>query len=186
MKIRENGFVWKIAFNWHSKQPRRKVSVCKVFWHFILGLFILWPLILLFLIIMLCIVNTFGFFMTHRANFPKTKGTDVTIPYKHWPTVLGHRVYPIAIIIPAGIIYFIYATWGRWIQLFKDVLRPIVDKGGTIFLVISGIVLLVLVIIGLRKFWHSEVGLLFREYSSAFHRKVCPYVDIIPAEKKKG
>ena len=185
MKIRENGFVWKVAFYWRDNQPRRKVSVCRVFWHFILGFFILWPLMFLFVGIIFCLINTFGFFVARRVNFPGTPSDGSTIPYKHWPTALGHRVYPIAVIIPAGVIYFFYATWSNWVYISEFVSQSIIERVGIILLVILGVALIILIIIGLRKFWRSETGLLFREYASAFHRHLCPYVDIIPAEPKK-
>ncbi len=189
MKIKEDGFIYNVAFlgNLFKKQ----ISLCKIFWRFLLGFFIFWPLILVLGSFCIACISIVVFLIAKR--FTSKNPPAITTHFRRWPTVRGHRVYPISIIIPAIAVYGIYIL--SWPSISSSIITYIttaldffIKHGGIFFLsAVSAVCIIAILIIawGIIIFWRSEVGLLFREYCSAVHRKVCPFVEIIPVKLKE-
>ena len=174
MKISRKSFVYRMAYDGSVDAPRT-VSVCGLFWRFLFTLLVLYPCTLILSVFIgilwtICtIVSYFRcFFMaTHGNNFFKTDSYEPYKPYKHWPTILGHRVWPITVL---GIAYFIFLL----VEFPKDFLVSAVLLFGLVTLA----ALVIFFINGIPAIRKSDAFKLAKAYIKAKKERVCPLIRV--------
>ena len=141
-------------------------------------------------IVFLCFVAVFyifGFFVAKRPSFLENDPRDCTfVKYKNWPTIKGHRIWPVSVLSLLALIYFIY----RIILIMPAVISNI--NWATVTTVAYGIfvfstVIVFLIVVPLsivffflliQRFFKSELGLFVKD-------GICPMVRFVSRKEKK-
>lgn len=169
MTISRKGFVYRVAYpRWWSNHQPETISLCKLFWRFLMILFVAFPIMVVVNVFMAVMM----FFIAYRVPNFFTEYSDFTHrAYRNWPTIRGHRVWPISL-VPVGLL-----IWG--------ILKDPADME-FLGIVIVGIAAIVAVACGIIFFFmegipairKSEMGQLVREYFKAKKQKICPLIRV--------
>jgi MFS family permease len=160
MNIRKNSFLWKMAYGSWGELDReiKTTNLCKFFWRFVAAFFIVIPLIYII-----------GFFVAHG---PDTKG--ILRPYRKWPKIKGHHVYPITVflifVVALGIVRL-----GMYIGMYNLIFGTSIIVG----IVVLMIVVLWFIASSFQTFRESDTFQLVRSYIRAKKDKVCPTITFI-------
>ncbi len=105
MTIKKSGFVFAVAFGFKDNPPTQ-VSLCKLFWKFVAGFCIGWPVRLALVAIVVSIISIIiCFFAGKRIDF-KSKSDEfeyVKIPYLH-------RFSPFCMVIAGWLIFTLWIS----------------------------------------------------------------------------
>ncbi|MDI6734085.1 MAG: hypothetical protein QMD50_01150 [Patescibacteria group bacterium] len=199
MKINTNSLLWQIAYEhcFRDKRPLNQVSVCRLFWTVVGGVFA-WLFQIIAVILLLTFGNLICFFAAKRIPFDLERVT----PYKHWPKIKGHRIYPISML---GFLWIIYSIWFKWgslcYLLWKPDLEKFMESDGnalyfftafTDFVIATVVVVIVISAISagiclfFEKIRESDFGTLLLEYLKAKKQKICPMIDIVEEKTKQS
>ncbi|MDP3999128.1 MAG: hypothetical protein Q8P76_00860 [bacterium] len=165
MEIRRSGWVYRMAYPkwWSNYQPDRP-SLCSLFWRVL-------AMTLIVRLVMLSLLQMAGFLFANKVDLAGM-GRDLYVPYESWPTIRGHRVWPIAILALIGAV-----------ALAVD--NPEVLKvGGLVVAVIVSVVsvafgIAVFIVGGIPAIRKNEAVKLTVEYIKAKKQKVCPLVKVV-------
>ena len=170
MQFKEDGFVQNVMCG-HAWAPMKqaRMSRCKIFWQFCLGLFIGWPITLAFLGTVIVVVDAIALLFSYRMPILPGDGKDGKLELiKHWPSVRGHRLMPWWLLVPVGI----WMSGPFLVAFLSSRAARSVAAGFLSFWV------LMFVCWGTLKGWRavrdSEVVALVRARLRAFKDKVCP------------
>ena len=191
MKIKENGLIFKVAYGFREKTPQHKVSLCKLFWDFILGL-IVWPLA----IVCMIIATLAGLLFARKVS--ETQG--IYEPFEKWPRIGKFRIWPIWLLPTVGVAFLIeYSLPG--VTLIQT---PFIMFAGLFALAeLTIIALLVLaaawfviegILVIIKRAWGiflreslwmvskediKESKTLFKKWMKAKKEKICPFIEIM-------
>lgn len=178
MEIKKNSFLWKIAYTWSNKEEAQEVkttNLCRFFWRVMLGLVLATVVIILYYVILLC-EFLFGFFV---ARYPVAKGIHSQkgpfniVKYQKWPTVKGHRIYPIVVLLISAAAIGIVEVG---IHYPKDLMYGIGILIGLVALVVLVAIKGWFITSGFKRFRRSDAYRLTKEYLRARKEKVCPTI----------
>ncbi|HEX8974569.1 MAG TPA: hypothetical protein VF817_03730 [Patescibacteria group bacterium] len=186
MKIKKEGFVYKVAYGLSGGCPR-KTNLCKLFWRFLLMFFIGWPIVgiaycaihFIFYIFFPAIGYTLGFWIAHRP--PVFKGDykgDSLIPYDKWPTIKGWRVYPIYGVAVAFILFNPKDTMMVGRSTIVGIAKHTVFSG-FFWSWVAGVAVFVILLCMTKAVKKSETYKMFVEFAKAKKQKICPTVEIV-------
>lgn len=184
MEIKKGSFVYKVAYgNTKKYKIPNQTNLCRLFWRFIGMFFVVWPILGLLYGILVTVLSVAGFLVAHRLTlFKGDSHTDnLFIPIKHWPQMREHRVYPIVVLLIAGVAKSLifwyqaigYASWVALIAVAKFFVSNIVLS------IIGSIIAVMLAIFLVHSFLKTETGRLFKSYVAAKKQKVCPLINIV-------
>lgn len=181
-ELKRKSWVFKIAYGVYRNIPTR-VGRCALFWRFVFMLLIGLPITLVVFTILISVFSVVGFFYGYRPSLLKSDGkkSDPLVPIRHWPTVGGHRVWPICIVL-IGVILFFIPQLTKWAFLiFQWTFQYI----GLLGMFMGGVSILVLIYYFLCRFKTTDMWMLFQDYLSDRKKKLCPMIPIEPAPAEK-
>ena len=162
MQLKKDSFVAKVAYcsflNSRATAPEVD-SLCRLFWKFLLGLFIFWPVSIALLAIVLAITCTQAFLF---AEWFDKDGKQVPITW--WPTIRGKRILPLWFLL-AGV------AWLCW--------EPILIMAAMLVAVVLIFALSDAVLALAEKAKGISVFELFKERLRPFKDKTCPIVTFV-------
>lgn len=170
MEINKSSWLCKLAYGIEETEEQPdKTTLCAFFWRCVYMFFIGWPWFVLMSIIMILVAGVLGFFTAERPDYNNESG-ELTVPYKHWPTVEDRgekvRIYPIWVLAEFVVVYLLT--------------RGIINYPLYALSVVGGIIISALGIGGLTYAltWlcDSQVGSLIKAYLKAKKQKVCPII----------
>jgi hypothetical protein len=185
MEFKRSGFVYQVAYGLRSPDNYpMQTNLCRLFWRFVLMLFP-WVFLVCFSVVFAIVSYSYGVFFASKPTIfdftedrEKRASNAAFVPYKHWPTVAGKRIYPIWVIAAAYVIHALLTTdvadsvghsVGNVVSLMADYF-PIVFS-------VIGLTIIVVYTIGtIRK---SEWLTLVKGYIKAKKEKVCPIVRFV-------
>jgi hypothetical protein len=178
MKLRKKGLLVKMAYAFKREDdiPKR-TSLCKFFWRFI-GHLVVVPIFFFIFFISLLVASFFGFFVAKRPTVFKNGSM---VHYEKWPSVCGHRIYPISILLGIFICYVIRESVLESTSIIKESIYNNIHilKSPITLYVIIGISIIIIGLISYRMFKKSETYRLIKAYIRAKKEKVCPIIEII-------
>lgn len=168
MNVSRNSILYKIAYSFSEYTPR-ETNLCRFFWR-VIGMSILIPILTIIVLFVSAVIYFLCFFVASKPDWDIYGGDS--IPYKRWPEIHGHRVWPITVISILCLIYamIVYAPIG---------VAKVWDSIDFYGLIFFGIVAFVLAIIGATRFARSELGGITKEYIVAKKRKICPLIKFV-------
>ncbi len=105
MQLKRNGFVYKVAYDWSSNDTY-ETSVCTLFWRFLFGFFVVWPLGLL---LIFGLILPWG--VLALAAVPSFSGEtdELYVPIKKWPLKIGGNNISLGMILLAAMVLWMLA-----------------------------------------------------------------------------
>jgi hypothetical protein len=204
--IDRDGFFYKTAYPFSYKP--HNVHICIVPWRFLafgfirlLASLVIWTIMSFCGLILGILIAGFSFFvsgkrLTYGRALPPPDfiiggrwlnrvtifNYDLT-PIMHWPT---RRTLPLEILIMLGAVWLMYsatpAIGGKTQDLISTLQKVVMNLIHylTIFGVIAASLFIVVTFYWMiRKFLHTETGMVFREFVKAKINKVCPVIPVI-------
>lgn len=157
MVLKRGGFLFNIAYGLDKRKPCSD-NLCRFLGKLIAMLLFVWPTYLMlraFLFVMFVIITIIGLLFTMRLpineNEEKIADGLLMVQFKRWPTIRGHRVWPISLL----------ALIVGWWSLIKLIL-------------FAPMVLLVMIVVIISS---SEIRRVVKGYLEARKEKICPMVN---------
>jgi|GEM_PF-2892469 len=181
MEIKRDGILYGIAYGlpWCEKQPS-EISLCKLFWRIPFCL-VGWVFMIVIAVVALIGVSVAGFFVAKRLPLfdeddEKKKVGDILVNFTRWPTLRGHRIYPIWVALIVIAIWQYDYTLNTIGYYAVDV---VVAHWLGILLSLGIMVAFVFMVVLFGVVSETEAYKLTREYLKAVHEKVCPTVKVV-------
>ncbi len=191
MQIKRSGLVYRIAYALDTNKDTNaitQVSLCKLFWRLVgmifVGYLICLPIALIAVVIVLIISSAVGILFAQRLN--TTPGDNRFLQsIERWPSIAGHKIYPIVVILPVVLIWALVA-WRHDLVVAFSAVRDVcyTDLDTLIISILCGAVIICLVIFFNSDFWKDcDIWYVTKEYLKAKKAKICPLVDIVDDDK---
>ncbi len=181
MMVKKDGWITNIDYGYllAPMMPyTQKTNLCTLFWQFVLGLFIGWPLSILFGVTILTFSIFFGFFVGVRPAILKSDKTDNSfVPIKSLPRIGKNPILPIYIFLPLGTIALIWNLVKPHWSMIKEFWQQFFASN-TSLMTTGGVLLSAMTIYFLYKVKDTEPVQLLKEFIAAKKAKVCPIVRI--------
>lgn len=200
VKKNKSSLVYKIAYGLNKRENRpEKTTRCRLFWKTVFMLFLGWPAGGLLLAITLAvglvaitIIGCIEFTFSRRPTwYEKEKGSrDMFTPIEKWPTIRGHRVWPISVFILVFAAFQLgpffrnfpgcYTRAVQWLNqlaVFEYYTFEIAVFFAVFFLA-------AVLYLGIRTFRKSEFYGLLKGYLSDIEKNWCPIVEFVDDENK--
>ena len=179
MEIKRSGILFGIAYGASDEQPR-EISLCKLFWRIPFGL-VDWVYVIATASVVFIVASMVWLFFAKRlplfdGDYKRVKADDVFVNFEHWPTLRGHRIYPIWVILIALAIWQYDYTLNTIGYYAVDVVAA---HWLGILMVLGIMVAFVFLICLLGVVSETETYKLTKEYLKAKHEKVCPTIRVI-------
>lgn len=181
--IKEGSFLFKVAYGATSKNNiPNQVNLCRFFWRCVLMFFIVWPICWTFVGFAILIGSVIGILFGYRIDLRNHRATELFVPIKRWPTIMGKRWWPVAILeILLGIYFFYWFLSSVSNPVFMSALCQTVP-----FVTFAGVILaIILITVSVAWFGQSSVGKMIRAYIKAKKQKICPMIPIIKKAKEE-
>ncbi len=125
MQLKKNSFVAYVAYdNPLGTGPRvpTHTSICPLFWRFLFGLLIKWPIGVIVGVVLLTLASAVGLLLSHRiATTQESESYGKSfVPIKKWPTLRGWRLQPWWLIVA----WVLWAKWPLLLEIFKLAVIP--------------------------------------------------------------
>lgn len=187
MYLQRGGFIDRVAYGYRGADKPAQTNLCKLFWRFLLSLFIVWPshilvvLPLAYTIEGLCFVFAFPFAMRPRVFKQDGKGSAF-VPIQHWPKRDGQNFKPIwpMLAIAAGV-----GLWFAGVALYSVRLAILAFLTNHVtWTVANAMVFTVLLVWLIRGLSKSGTFAFVAAYVSAKKQRVCPTVTFVDASAR--
>ena len=182
MTVKKDGWIVTIAYEYlfaPSKPWSNEVNLCTLFWQFVFGLFIGWPLSIILVASTLALGTFLGFFVGLRPSILKSdKPTNSAfVPIQSLPKIGKDPILPLYIFLPIGTIVLMWNILKQHWTVIKEFWNALLAS--QVFIIFAGgILLLTLVLWLLYKIKDTEPAKLLKEYLAAKKSRVCPIVRI--------
>ncbi len=169
MTVKKDSWVYKVACLW--AKPPESTNLCRFFWRVVFSC-AGFPLVLAAAGAFICVLSPPLFFFARRIDF--SDGPSPSIPFKRWPAIRGHRIYPVYLFVPAVV----------WVCLGLLVAAGRAVMDFFVFVEHLGLTAVLLTCLFIILFWtlrskgkDSAFWSLIKEYARAKKQKVCPMIE---------
>lgn len=166
MQLKKDGWVFKIAYKWQEGSNEKagkplSTNICRVFWLFMFSFFVFWPIIIPVTFTLISLFYFWGFWAAQKLNWERN-GQQMYKPYDRWPTIHGHRIWPLNFLLLAGYSTWLYYHWPSCLVFTA-----------------TFIILAIIICAAWFFFSKSEISKLFKAYVISWKEKVCIRVDFV-------
>lgn len=185
MQVKKERFVFKTAYRFMSKDDRpNQVNICRLFWRFILHLFILIPGAYGIFGIVVGSLYVAGFLFCHKPDFDVLadsyrRGRSCWISCEKWPTIGGHRIWPATVLAIIGISLHIAYKWQAYpgfLVAVDSFLNRYLGRSCYLYLPLISTLIIWLIYRAIRK---TEFWFILTAYLRAKKDKLCFTVDAV-------
>ena len=172
----KDGLLFKFNYAYTNRKPEEIISSrCWLFWRTVILSPLVWCVIILAFVLMFGLFFPVLFLFGLRPSvFEGDDATRPYVPYKKWPTILGHRILPVVVMVMIATYYLLYFGFSFIVFAFTR---------SQVYLFIGA--LIALLIYGIVKLSRTEIGLLFREHLTEKTRNWCPTVRFVSKDELK-
>jgi len=180
MEIKKKSFFIRTAYMLaRDEDVPESTSLCELFWRFIFMFFISIPFI--------CVIGVivFGFLFIIGLPFAARptilNGDDLgkmLAHYERWPKIMGHKVYPIWVII----IIFALINFSTTMEIIYGITKATILQGNFwigVVIIIASIVAFIATCGTISRINNSGILEIFKEFLKAKKQKICPIIEIV-------
>ena len=175
IKIKKDSFLYEVAYGLFTHPPQY-TNICRFCFRFVWMFLINWPIVIIFVSILFAVLFTIGFPFASRPGIGRGEINTDYFPYKKWPEIKGHRIFPIYFLLLFALYYFRSAFSGPWELLVGFFTLMITNIGLSSIGTSLGIVLL---IYGFKLLSRTEAYQLTQDYLKAKKQGICPMVKFV-------